>query len=476
MLIIIIGIFLRFYRIRELTTFLSDQAIELSGARQILHGDLALIGIKTSNSEVRNGAVMYYVLAPFLYFFSLDPIAGGILQSLLSISTVILVYFLGKRFINDNAGLFAALFVSASPLLVKFSRQTMLAFYPLFFTTLGLLFAIKIIKSEKKYFKYIILLGFLTGFVLQIHYSTVSLFLFSCLLPVIFKLKIKKLLYYFWFSGGFILGVSPLIIFELRNRFFNSKMFLAYLSGNHIDTLHFSFNHVFYWIDSIGKVYGAQNWWLAVIIFAIIAWRIMKWRTKLEVLEKLCLLQIGSTFIFTTLFVREMVVHYGISAFVPIALLLGTSINKIINLRMSPKYLLFFIIFTISFIYLNYPYYGLTDNHGWMMTSGWNLPAVEKSAVLIANNRQNEKFNVAMVVDAQNQGIPLRYFLTNLGEEPLSFSDYESADLLYVVTEPGINLKEIKMWEIISFGNFKIDKTWPVQNEFLLFRLSKNNV
>ena len=75
--ILILGSFLRFYRIRHLSTFLTDQAIELAGSRQILKGKLTLIGIKTSISEVRNGAVMYYLLAPFLYFFKYDPIAGG---------------------------------------------------------------------------------------------------------------------------------------------------------------------------------------------------------------------------------------------------------------------------------------------------------------------------------------------------------------------------------------------------------------
>ena len=81
-----------------------------------------------------------------------------------------------------------------------------------------------------------------------------------------------------------------------------------------------------------------------------------------------------------------------------------------------------------------------------------------------------------MVVDAQNQGLPLRYFLENMQKEPLPFTDYGNADLLYVLAEPEIDLKKIKIWEIESFGNFKIDKSWPIQNGFLLYRLSKNNV
>jgi len=58
--IILIAASLRLYRINQLGTFLADQAIELEGTYQILQGKFTLIGIKTSVSEIRNGAVMYY--------------------------------------------------------------------------------------------------------------------------------------------------------------------------------------------------------------------------------------------------------------------------------------------------------------------------------------------------------------------------------------------------------------------------------
>lgn len=110
-LVIFLGSILRFYRMRELSTFLADQAIELSGAVQILQGKFTLIGIKTSVSEIRNGAVMYYFLAPFLYLFRLDPIAGGVLQSFLSLSTVTMVYYLGKKFNDEKGGIMAAFYL-----------------------------------------------------------------------------------------------------------------------------------------------------------------------------------------------------------------------------------------------------------------------------------------------------------------------------------------------------------------------------
>lgn len=470
LLILILGTFLRFYRMRYLSTFLTDQAIELAGARQILNGKFTLIGIKTSISEVRNGAVMYYLLAPLLYIFRLDPIAGGVLQALLSIATIVLTFFLGKKVAN-NQGLLAAYFIAASSLLVKFSRQTMLAFYPLFFTGLSLFLSIKIATVKNNKNRYILMLGFLLGFILQIHYSTISIWLFAILLPFIINIG-KKIYYYSQLILGTIVGFSPLLLFELRHEFFNTKMFINYLFEKEHNGLNSSFNLFYYWLDAIGKVYGGEKLWLGGLLLAIIFLGMWRWRKNLNILEKLCFGQLVATLFFTIFFVRDMVVHYTIAAFVPIALLLAGFLERTISSFRIKKPLGIYIVIIFSYLLLNYSHYGLQDNHGWTMAKGWDLVGTEKTARIISNDIKDETFNVAMVVNTQNRGIPLRYFLNNWGKTPLSYENYSGAELLYVLAEPGINLDEMTMWEIVSFGPFQIDKIWPIQNDFLLYRLS----
>jgi len=81
-----------------------------------------------------------------------------------------------------------------------------------------------------------------------------------------------------------------------------------------------------------------------------------------------------------------------------------------------------------------------------------------------------------MIVDAQNQGLPIRYFLNIWNIAPLSVNQYDKAKYLYILSQPGILLEKIKIWELSSFGKYNIDKTWPVQNGFTLIRLSKKSI
>ncbi len=219
------------------------------------------------------------------------------------------------------------------------------------------------------------------------------------------------------------------------------------------------------------------------------------YRKSLSVIEKLSLLQIISTVLFSIILVRGYTPHYAITLFVPLFILTGSFLERVrvythltqvcnfhtlgepVPVILKNIYLFVLPFLIIVFIFINYPMYGLTDNHGWTMTEGWNLPGVEKAAKIILedvrNTKMEGKYNVAMVADAQNQGLPIRYFLDVWKVPPLPFDKYDQAQTLYVVTEPGIDLSKMDMWEITSFGAFNIEKTWPIQNGFHLYRLNK---
>lgn len=458
-LIIFLGAILRFYRIKELGTFRGDQATELLGTAQILRGDLTLIGIKTSISEVRNGAVMYYLMAPFLWLFRFDPVAGGVVQSLLSLATIVIVFFLGKSLGGEKLGLVAAFLIATSALLVDYSRQTMLAHYPLFFVSLSLLLFWQIINRFSRL--RIFLLGFLLGFMLQIHYSTLAVFLTAVAFPFLFLKRTQIFVYFLALLPGFILGFSPMIAFELRHEFFQTKMFVNYLKessgGYFLSHLGAYFS---YWPTVLGK-------WGAIFIFFLGVVTFFRYlQGKLGRLEKLCLLQIAATALFIFLLVKEnAAVHYAISAFVPIVLLTVGALFSLTNLIL--------IVILAAFFLANFPAYQINRDHGGSMSPGWNLPGVEKAAKIIAQDADKKEFNVAMVVDAENQGLPLRFFLFVWEKSPLGVEYYGEAKTLYVVAEPGTDLKKIGMWEITAFGPFCERKIWPIQNGYKLYRLEK---
>lgn len=188
-LIVLAGVVIRLYRVETLGTFRADQAIELTSSKNILFGDLTLIGIKTSISEVRNGAVMYYFLAPLLFILNYDPLAGAVLQTGLQILAACVAFYIGKKFLGTRSGLLIAFIISFSALLVSYSRQSLLAYYPLFFDSL--IFLISALLTVKFKSKLTLVLGFLLGFSLQIHYSVLALLLPCLFLPIIFFSKRK---------------------------------------------------------------------------------------------------------------------------------------------------------------------------------------------------------------------------------------------------------------------------------------------
>lgn len=471
-MILLLGVLLRFYKMGERGAFRADQAIELSGARDILSGKFTLIGIKTSNSEVRNGAVMYYLLAPFVYLFQEDPKAGGVLQSLLSLGTILIVFLIIKNNIDTKQALYGAFLTATSSLLIVYSRQTMLAFYPLFFNALIFLICTSIAKKYRSLMA--ICLGLLLGFSMQIHYSTLALVLVSFLIPPIFLKRRNWLSYLSMTLIGFLLGFSPMIAFEMRHEFFNTKMFFALISQPSNQNLLASLtNMIVFWQDAVSRLLFGGNIWLARIYLLLILGATIILRKQISNLQKLALLFIFSSLVFTAIFSRdlrppyEQISHYAVISFTPLIVLTSWLLGKL-----RP---LFSLILIVVFLIVNFPMYQFGSTHGFSHSEGWNALGIKKAASLIKSDLTNRPYNVVMLVDAENQGHPLRYLLGSLSNKPLPIDKYNQAKDLYVITEPGLNLKNVNLWEINSFGDYNINKSWNIQNGYLLHKLSKKS-
>lgn len=472
--IIALGAFLRFYKIYELATFKGDQAVELSGAYDILHGKFTLIGIKTSVSEMRNGAVMYYITAPFLYLFHYSPITGGIVQSLFSLATVVVVYLLGKKIGGYKTGFFAAFFIAFSPLLVRYSRQTLLAFYPLFFSAIALFLFVSVSENYTKI--KVFLLGILLGFMLQVHYSSLSIIVSAIVFPYFFIKKQHRIQYFLYLFLGFDAGFLPMIVFELRHEFFQSKMLLSFIFGHKRRFIPFGFNFFsFFQTSSASLFFGDRNY-LGGLFVASLLVLLVTCRNKLKTIEKLAYLQISGNLAFIFVFVREMIPHYAIISFVPMALLFSSLMDRLCSFVGAKRNMYCYLLLPALLLLLNFPSYGFGDNHGWTMTKFWNLPSVEKSAKLIKEDNPGKSFNVAMLIDNENQGLPIRYFLKIYGITPMSVDEYDKASVIYIVVEPGVDLYNTQFYEINAFGAFDIEKKWEVNPGIFLYKLVKKRI
>src|SRR5579863_1405378 len=98
LLILILAAFLRLYKIGEYMTFLGDEGRDVLVALGILQGHFTLLGPRASAGDFFTGPIYYYMMAPFLWLFHLDPVGPAVMVALFGVATVWLIYYVGKEF------------------------------------------------------------------------------------------------------------------------------------------------------------------------------------------------------------------------------------------------------------------------------------------------------------------------------------------------------------------------------------------
>ena len=223
-LIILAGAFLRLFRISINATFLGEQGRDLIIAKNILQGKLTLLGPPTSISNVHFGPFYHYFNAFFLYIFKLDPVGPAVGFGLISILSIYLLYQTGKNLKNKTAGLIAATLFAFSPLMTEYG-QTMFNSHLITGFTIFSIWAVSLYFKNKNLF-WLMLSGFFTGISFQANFLSFGIFLGLTSLLFFEKIRFKKMIFSFL---GFLIGISPYLIFELRHQFFNLKAFLFLL-------------------------------------------------------------------------------------------------------------------------------------------------------------------------------------------------------------------------------------------------------
>jgi hypothetical protein len=215
-LIIGVGIFLRFYNLRG-TQFTWDQEnlIAYPAADILINHHLTLIGGKASIGNLYLGPLYSYLAALFFAIFNLDPIAGAVLASFLSVITTIFGFLLVKKLFGIVTAVYFILIWSVSTFVIHFDRIPWnVNILPLssLLTTCGLLFAL---ENRRKLGWLLVGIGLFLGMNSQF---SVVLFIFIILLLLFLNKKIidwSVLIAFILLS----LSVLPLIVFELRHGF-----------------------------------------------------------------------------------------------------------------------------------------------------------------------------------------------------------------------------------------------------------------
>ena len=467
--VLVLAAFLRFYKIENLAIFLSDQASDSTKVFEMMRGRFTLLGPITSVGGFYNGPIVYYLMLPFYWILKGGPVSGTVFQTVLQIATIPFIFLLGKKLKNETVGLIASFLFAISPLMIDYSRAGFNAHPAIFFSTL-ILYVLFLLKENFSLLKGV-LLGIFIGFILQMHYMTISILLFVFLYPLIFQKKLFNFRYYLTIITGIIIGLSPFLLFELRHQFLNINLFLKYFFSE--KTSSWSFIPAFkIWPETINELlFGNYFIAIAIVVYILKTFFYIKNKeTKPYLLFFLCI------FLISLIYGKPLQKHYIIAFHTSLILLFSLAVESTLSFwqsrlsRERPESLLVFVLCFLIF-FINLPRLNLEKSRH-PLQRGMAVADFRKAAKII-NEDNKEVYNVAMHTQGDNRAMPLRYMLLLLNEKPLDYEHYGEAEELYFLIPKTEKIEIQTMWEYTSFGSSNVVNKWEINEEYFLYKLDK---
>lgn len=232
-LFVALFIFLRSVHFTDHLNFSADQAEQSTDVLQYYEQQkIPLIG-NPINSTVFEGHYMYqgpayyYMLFPFLFSTNFEPVASSYLFMLFCALMIVPLYFGMKMLTNTRAALIMVIIYSFAPYYLNYTRfhwnpNYQLALLPILLLLIGL-------YNKKKSPWIFLLISIFLGFLFQFHYQFIVVILGIAIYYFIIRRVSLKLLIHFFV--GLLIGVSPLILFELRHEFYNINTLILLLTN-----------------------------------------------------------------------------------------------------------------------------------------------------------------------------------------------------------------------------------------------------
>jgi len=109
------------------------------------------------------------------------------------------------------------------------------------------------------------------------------------------------------------------------------------------------------------------------------------------------------------------------------------------------------------------------------MTSGWNYPTQLKVVDKILENGCPKNYNVATTNSGDTRAHDLRFLLKQKNCFPNPVDSYPYDETLYLVAPIFRPPQTDTVWELLSLRPFKIELTYPINKELVLYQLSRTN-
>jgi hypothetical protein len=490
--VIILSIFFRIYRLDQTFNFFFDVARDYEVSREILASHkITLLGPPTSfgqwsQRETYFGPLHYYLVAISFLFSQANPLSPVILTGSLNlISGIVLFVLVLNIFKSKYLALSVSLLYLLSPLSVSYSRFSWNPNCIPFFTTFSILFFWRFCQKQKN--KDFFLSAFFSGLAFQLHYIVLPLILSELFVALIFKQSFKnKLMSIFWAISGFISGISPMLIFELRHNFFLTKSIASQFLTKNTHWSGFSLKSIInYWLSLFGINFGifenvSLTWFVTILGLSLALLMILFFVAQKRSREKpskensLFFLFLGISLFLGIVFASlwgnssglKLEDRYLLPIITPFYLILSFVIEKIkkffpkISTNILFMGLLFVLILMIKKdLLIVSEKLGIDDRRV-------NYSGVQEiTDVIMKDVRENNlqgKFNVANIIDGNSRATYYRFFLNKEGVFPLGVESYPGSEILYVISKKNTeDTMNYPVWEISSFEKKQLADSWP---------------
>jgi 4-amino-4-deoxy-L-arabinose transferase-like glycosyltransferase len=500
--VLLLGAFLRLYKISGYMTFLGDEGRDMVIIRKLLiDHDLVFVGPGTSVGNMYLGPFYYYLVAPFLWLFDFSPVGPSVAVALLGVATIFLIWYFVRLLLPPKSAkvawgaLLAAFLYATSPTVIILSRSSWNPNIMPFFALLVVLSLWKVWQEENKI--YLILLGLFFAIVLQSHYLgllLLPLILFFWTLTLINLIRKRKgplTLKSFALCTGFqvltfVFLMSPLVLFDWRHGWRNLISIQDFF-GRGRENLSFSFMTVFRRIPQIklqiltSLLAGRSSLFsLAAVLIVVFLIFWFLFLNRQEYLEKrlngylIIVVWLFFGILGLSCYRKEIYDHYFGFLFPAPFILIGLVVGDIF---FSGKKWIQNLVPILALVLLvpNVLYSPLRQGPNNQLQRSINI------AKKIVQESSGQSFNLAVISDNNYEGA-YQYFL-ELWHAPVLFIDpqrYEEtvAEQLFVVCEyqdkskcqPTSNPKA----EVANFGWSKIEQSWEVGG-MVLFKLIRND-
>jgi len=472
LLLTIIGAFLRLYNIKPTIAFQGDQGRDVRIVRDLLQkADPILVGPTTSVGKIQLGPLYYYYMAPWLCLFNYDPVGPAVGVAVLGIVTIPILFFVLKKMFNQHVAIFTSVLYTFSIVVIQNTRSS---WNPNPMPLVAILLIYSLYQAYQNKNNKQLALSFLwLAIGLQLHYMILLIVPFFVLMifVIVKESKFQKEILLALGKGVliFMLMLTPLVIFEFRHDFLNSRGFLEFFQKGHHSP------QIWYQplLDmegriqtSIGNILGLdkfrvwRNFWAILLFSGILC---ISWFKRQEKAIMIILAYTICSIVGMSLYKGDIFNHY-LGFFFPIPfIILGIWLTLLWRQKLIIGKIMVLMILGI------YTLVQVKQYHALFTPLGWQIDDIKKLAEEVSSDAKRP-YNLILLDDSKDyRAMNYRYYSEITGNPPVNELNYTGIKTIYlIVNKQDLQQLDLHIWELESFIGRQINNLQNPQDTAII--------